>query len=188
MRRISLSLASWLIYGEAAEKLSERRGAELRRALGINACRGHILFMGSVALSSLVAANAKSAAQMVLIMPPTQQVGIRTTNHNLLAAGGAQVTFSLLSLLSVCVINTLLASGVFTLRQQHARSSIHNYSYSMFGQLFLWHREKSATRFMICGCRCSYCLRKREIKRHYMYKISFWLLSGSFHCAGLPNH
>jgi hypothetical protein len=71
--------------------------------------------MGSVALSSLVAANAKSAAQMVLIMPPTQQVAIRTTNHNLLAAGGAQVTFSLLSLLCVCVINTLLASGVFIL-------------------------------------------------------------------------
>jgi hypothetical protein len=86
---------------------------------------GAIFYLWGRSLSSLVAANAKSAAQMVLIMPPTQQVGIRTTNHNLLAAGGAQVTFSLsLLCVCVCVINTLLASGVFTLRQQHAHVAL----------------------------------------------------------------
>ena len=89
-----------------------------------------------------------------------------------------------LSTLCVCDKYSFGFRCFYTLRQQHARSSIHNYSYSMFGQLFLWHREKSATRFMICGCRCSYCLRKREIKRHIRY---LWLLGGSFHCAGLLN-
>lgn len=70
-------------------------------------------------------ANAKSTAQMVLIMPPTQQVGIRTTNHNLLLPVVHKSHFRSLQL-CMCVINilTLLASGVFTLRQQHAESTL----------------------------------------------------------------